>query len=228
MPVTEKGITPMLLNRHNLSLTALCSKDPACVNLNGLHITPTHTEATDGHCAGRVTLPVCDTEDFPPCGGVVSSSEQLKPCLVPREAIERLAKSIPTKAAARMPVLGHVRVDVVATNANNHFRAVTTDMQTVTPIEAQKAEGTFPDMEQVFPTDTPYITVGFNAELMAKVLKVAGAFNGRNHAVKLDIFLTAKEKEAGDGLSQSIPMRLTATDVETGQTGTFLVMPMRL
>lgn len=74
----------------------------------------------------------------------------------------------------------------------------------------------FPDLDQVIPTGTPILSVGFNAELLARVLKVAGAFNERSHAVQIDFT---------DNVS---PVKITATDVTTGQTGTFVIMPLRL
>lgn len=204
----------MLLNRHNLRVSTLCGRDPGRYGLLGVHVTPAHTEASDGHCAGRVTVPLHDTEDFPPCAGIVDTSDPLTPCIIPRDAAERLAKAIPHTSSK--PILRHARVDVASSNANGSFRAVTTDGETVQPIEARKVAVEFPDLDRVIPTGTPTLSVRFNAELLARVLKVAGAFNERSHAVRIDFT---------DDVS---PVKITATDVATGQTGTFVIMPMRL
>ena len=132
-----------------------------------------------------------------------------------------LSKSIPKKS--NLPVLAHAKVDIVASNQNGSFRAVTTDLERTTPIEARKVDGDFHDFAQVIPSGDVAFEIGFNAELLAKVLKVAGAFNERSHAVKLTFHKTAKGK-----IDPSGPMTITATCVDTDQTGTFVIMPMHL
>ena len=217
----------MLLNHLNLAVAKLASKDETRLSLGTLHVTPEHTEATDGHCLGRVTMPLQDSESFPPCGGVVGTSEKLTPCLIPADDALALAKAIPPiKVTRRLPALGYARVDVAASNANGHFRAVTTDGESVRVLEPRKVELEFPDVSQIMPKTEPVLTVGFNAHLLASVLKVASEFNERTHAVKLEFFgsLNPKDKNGPD----VNPVQITATCVETGQTGTFLVMPMRL
>lgn len=210
----------MFINRLNLAVSALCSRDETRPALTGVHITATHTEATNGHCAGRITMPdFVKAEDFPPCAGVVDTTDALAPCVIPREAAEAIAKAIPRKSY--IPFLLNARVDVAASNANGRFRAVTTDLDTVTPIETHRLDVNFPDLEQAFPPTEPTLTIAFDAELLARVLKVAGAFSPRSHYVEFRFF-------GKDGLGLDRPVKITAKCLETGQIGEFIVAPMRL
>ena len=205
----------MFLNKHNLAIAALASKDQTRYALHGLHITPTETAATDGHCLGRVTLPDFPRGDFPVVG-VEESDKPFAPCIIPKDAADRLAKQLPKKAS--IPILENALVDIERSQGDT-FRAVTTDRDTTQPLEVSKVEGEFPTLDNVMPTGEPVLTVGFNALLLAQVLKVAGSItDSQNRVVKLEFFdQKYKGKQVG-------PVKITCQNVHTGQTGTFLVM----
>jgi DNA polymerase III sliding clamp (beta) subunit (PCNA family) len=206
----------MLINRNNLALAALASKNSTRWNLCGLHVNEKETVATDGHALGVVTLPTnASAEDYPPVDGVARSTEAIKPCTIPAAAAKELERAIPKRQ--RMPVLEHVYVDAEATNAGTEFKAATTDLETTRKHAARKVEGEFVDYTQVIPNGTPSFTIGFDAALLSKVLAVAGKMTDKSkQVVKLE-FTDADS-----------PVKITATNLSTGQIGTFVVMPCRL
>lgn len=209
----------MLLNKHNLAIAALASKDETRHDLVGLHVTATCTEATDGHRAARVTLPNDDPADFPSAAGVALNGTM--PSLVaPIPAVKALAKAIPGKS--RHPILRNALVDTAAAEGGT-FKAVVTDLETTTPIEARALDVRFPDFDAIMPKSPPYVSVGINGKYLSEVAKIAADMaDGRACAIRLEI---PAPNETGEVIG---PVVIRVSNAETGQEGVFLIMPVRL
>ena len=218
-PAPRKGL---LLNRANLELVALASTDENRGAITGLYITPTRTVATDGHCLGMVDTPAVDAADFPAVEGFAPSAEPLIPCVLPADAARTLLKNL---KRSHLPILEHVAVDVEKTNRNGTIHALTTDLDTTTPVVSRHLDAdAYPAINQVMPTGKPAYTVAFDAVLLARVLqtiaKVKGGKKGEKCVVKFDLF--------GSGSDQGLkPLKITGT-TEVQQTFSFLIMPCRL
>ena len=208
----------LLLSRANLELAALASSDSTRTNLAGLYVTPECTVATDGHALGIVDAPQTDGADFPRVAGMEPQpAETLKPCIIPTDGAKRMVKALPRRS--RVPVLEHACVDVAHSNVNGTFRAVTTDLETTTPIEVRKVDGEFPMYSQVIPGGEPVFSIGFDTCLLRRVLDVAVKCKGRDY-----------KGAAGfrfDFYGPDAPVKITGTN-DGGQRLTFLVMPYRL
>src|SRR3954469_16120118 len=84
-----------MLNRHNLSVVEMASKDASRFGLNGVHVTPEFSEASDGHCAIRVArLPQADTY-VPVCGEEPVAEQNF---MLPLAEAKQALKAIPVKA----------------------------------------------------------------------------------------------------------------------------------
>ncbi len=207
----------MLFNRSAFVVRHAASRDETRYHINGVRFEADGTlVATDGHRLYRVETPaeMLDPADFPDCGDVTPTEDALEAFTLPLAAANAIVKAIPKNGT--LPALRHARLDVAATNANGRARLVTTDLETVAPLEARKLEGDFPNYRQVMPEGEPVATVAFNAKYLADAAKAVVEFTGNPRAaLKLELF------------GELSPARITATNAD-GQTFTAIVMPMRL
>jgi len=206
----------MLLNRFSLMARLAASRDESRFNINVLRVeSDGRTVATDGHRLYTVTPPPdADDAEYPDVGDVPATLDPLADFSMPRDVAERIAKALPKKP--RLAILGSARLDVAATNADGKVRVVVTDLDTVTPIEARKVDGDFPDWRQVLPEGDPVASFTVNGRYLADVAKAAADFSGtRGCAVRVECF------------GELSPIRFTAENPETGQTFVGVVMPMR-
>lgn len=194
----------MLLNRHNLNIAALCSKDPSRFALNAIYITPQATVETDGHQLVSVTLPPGLTaESFPAPPNTPSAVDDWKPFLLPASEALAIAKALPKKSA--LPVLQCAAV-TDETDNNGHSAISVTDLEFARVFRTRKPEGNFPDYGRILPKlEAATFQVSFNAALLVRVLNQVVAFQqgqgnakgghpatvtfsfvDANHAVRLD------------------------------------------
>ena len=204
----------MLINAQNLMVSELASSDETRWNLAGVYMCPMATAATDGRCLGIVSTPPDDPRDFP---GVGDAESQPPPAIVPLAAVKQALKSIPKKAAKRLPILANVAVS----GENGRRRLVTTDLESTTPVDVKTLEGSdFPDFQAVIPQTAPTFRIAFNAALLGKVLQTAARMSAKG--VMLEFF---DDPADGPGVK---PVKITAELHDTGQSALFLVMPMRI
>jgi hypothetical protein len=203
----------MLLNAQNLTVGELASKDKGRLNIHGVYVCPLVTVATDGHCLGAVTTPDVNPDDYPTvdCGGIGTPTDYPPPAVIPSHAVTAALRNIPKKAAKRIPVLANV----VVVGDNGSRRLVTTDLDATYPVDVRTVDGAdFPDWQRVIPTEPPTLTIGFNADLMARVCATAAKMGAKGMR-----FSFTDDTHA---------VTITADLPETGQSALFLVMPMRI
>jgi hypothetical protein len=221
-----------------LAVTPAVSRDETRYTLNGIYVEPGGTfTATDGHRLHQVKEAPVGVDDYPSCGGIEDTPTPgstsrwpalAQPFIMPRESAVKLEKSLPKgKALAkRLPMLeGRALLDTAFTNGNGKARWVSTDLETVNPIECSKIDGSYPDYKQVIPNHpgaigspvgVPSLEIGFNAEYLLEACRAAIAFSPerKSHAVKLAFWDALK------------PATLKATN-DDGDELTCVVMPMR-
>ncbi len=206
------------LNAHNLTIANLACREVSRFTLNGIHITPTHTEVTDGHLAMRVSLPDIDAASFP-----LDPADNLTPCegnatLATEHAIA-LAKALPRKT--NLPVLQTVALvqnGAIGEDGRPKRYVVSNDLETVTK-KPVMVTGSFPDLSRVMPaslgSDTLAV-VTLDARLLGAICSQVAKMAGKG-AAPLTIQVYS---------DQLRPVRIDAT-TEAGQTVEAALMPMR-
>ena len=167
-----------LFNRSHFAVRHAASKDATRFNLCGVHFRKDGSvEATDGHIAAQVTSDTPSVEEFPHVG-ITQTDESLKPFILPLEAANEVAKSIPRRQA--MPVLEHAVLNVAGANSGDHVQFVTTDLQTKKPLESCKVDGEYPNIDNAMPTMKGKPAFILDALLVERACKIAREFRGGN------------------------------------------------
>ena len=117
-----------MLNRHNLNIAKLASKEESRFTLSAIRVTPVETVVTDGRVLVRVSNPTMPVEQFPALPGA-TITDDFNPFNLPAAAALQLAKSF--KKRCTIPVLGCAAVDTGGELAH----VVTTDLENVTRCE---------------------------------------------------------------------------------------------
>lgn len=139
--------------------------------LRYLHVTPKHTEASDGFVAARVSVASCDPDEFPrhaageyePTDGA-PTSVLLKPDAV-RKATAATAK--PKRGSVPLPILTQVLVEE---DKDGKTTVYGTDLTAVGKAESAPAEADYPDLDAVLPKAGP-MAVALDAALLAKAAR---------------------------------------------------------
>lgn len=207
----------MIYNKNNFSIVSLSPSKNESYYLEGVHVTPDHTEVTNGHYLARVTVPFTGDDlkaaidDLPK----VEGHEPKKPngngleagFTFPAKAVIEVERSIPN--SKHLKQLNNTWITENTTDEEVEF--VSYDMETVKPIKARKLEGKWPNTDMVMPKDKPELTLGFNPEYMFKICQLFKKMKLK--AVRLDLY---GEKKA---------MRMLGR-TEEGQEVTVVLMPM--
>jgi predicted DNA-binding transcriptional regulator AlpA len=205
----------MLLNKHNLNIAALCSKEQSRFTLNALYVTPTATVETDGQQMVLVTLPPeTKAETFPELPNSPKAVDDWKPFLLPASEAAVISKALPKKST--IPVLQCAAV-TDETDANGHSAIAITDLEMARVFRTKKPEGNFPDYERVIPkSEAAEFQISLNAAILAKIMKQIESFQPDNRTPACTFsFSDAKS-----------PVRIDATGGDNQQL-TAVVMPMR-
>lgn len=173
----------MLLNRHNLGVVKFASTDKTRPAIETVHVTPKYTEATDGACLVRVTLPDADPADFPAIDGHTngSTAEHIQlPASVAKSALRALPKG---RTVSRLPILGNASLDP----ATSSIACTDLESPTVLRYTPDPAPTLYPDTDRVFPSDRPTATVNVDAKRLADLLAFLATVSGAaNNGVTLE------------------------------------------
>lgn len=194
----------MRINRANLAILGMASKDETRHNLTGLQVTQNETVATNGHMLGWVTV----LGDGPVPEGTVPEAP-LKPCVIASESAKTLKQAIPKKD-------GYATVDVHGTNAGGEFLATIKNGDVVSPVAIKKVDADFPDWEQVVPKTKLVSMAAFDVKYLAEMCSAVKEMGGR--AVVIEMHRNSEV--------EATVFRALLSD--TGQVATFIIMPMRV
>jgi len=226
----------MLLNKHSLEIPArFTEQDGLRPMLAGVHLTPEHAVATDGHTLVILAHPEGNPAEYPACG---QSAElvPLDPCTVPGDALARVAKSVPKKKKT-LAIINNALVDTSATNTNGHVTVYTTDLESPQKAELKKLEGRYPSYHNVIPKTPPVFSIGVNPAYLEKIgrayrdLGAVGVtvelrdrfkpvmFSGENaDGQAMKTLLMPMEMEGAVGLNRSYVLRQWAENVNREHT----------
>jgi DNA polymerase III sliding clamp (beta) subunit (PCNA family) len=202
-----------MLNKHNLSIANLTSKDASRYALGGILVSPKRTAATDGHCLMVVDTPELSVQDFPAVDGV-TPADDFTPFILPRDEALNLAKSLPKKTA--LPILRSAAV-CRESDANGQAVFATSDMTSAQVFRPKKLEGTFPNIDMLIPdADKATLKIQFNPNLLISVLKELAPMAG-DRLPYVTLSFTDK----------CSPVRIDVTS-EQGQHAIAVIMPMNI
>lgn len=215
-----------MLNKHNLSLASLASKETSRFTLNGILVTPTETVETDGHQLCTVSMQKTDTEAVPsPTGVDFAAVADWKPFILPAGEALDIAKALPKKST--IPILQNAFIGS-KTDVNGTAQIAVTNLDQFRVFNPRKLEGNFPDWKRVIPKpeeNPPALCVSIDAALLARVLKQVESFRGDVRQPFCRMYFWGDKKESGVLLCNNA-IRIDA-DNDTGQHFTGVVMPGR-
>lgn len=207
----------MLLNKNNLRIAELASKEKSRYTLAGIHVTGQGTAVTDGHVAVRVSPPGkdanCDDKHFPAIEGVDPLANPA--FILDADVAKRIANAIPK--GVFIPVLSHV---LVGETTRGTVTFAVTDLDNPQTFQPKNLVGEFPKLDTVWPKDGDEVfTIQASAEHLIAVLKQIVAFGGTKVTPSDHALVTLKF------YGPMVAMRLQAGDKDTGQTLDAIVMP---
>lgn len=146
----------MLLHKSQLMVADLCSTEASRPTLNGLHVTSTHAEATDGHVFLRFTPEaIGDAADFPAIEGVKQFDPGADGVVIPSAYCREAIKSAPKRA--RLPILESIMLGRNGSEA--HVELVSMDLDRTNRTTARTLDGPFPNCECVIPKESESVAV---------------------------------------------------------------------
>ena len=139
-----------LVNKRNLELAKLASKDESRYQLSAILLTEAETVVTDGHILARVSLPEHKPDQFPVIAGFTPNGSN-RDALIPREAALEAAKRITKKTT--IPILSCAAVavedkpaDADAGEAKSAIVTIaSTDLDTHQITPTREPKGRFPN-----------------------------------------------------------------------------------
>jgi len=155
----------VLVSKINFQIRDIASKDDMRGVLQGIHVTPWYTEATDGNVFARVIRPELDEGEFP---NVEGEGESEFEAVIPVKGLPREAPK------SSLPILSNF---LLRRNRDRDGRkrieVITTDLERVEKIGFWEMDGVFPDINRVIPGDREGDRqIIFNPQILTKLLNV--------------------------------------------------------
>jgi DNA polymerase III sliding clamp (beta) subunit (PCNA family) len=200
----------MNLNTANLMVGKAASVDMTRTNITGIHVTATHTEATNGHILARVSLPYQYEADDIPGSIPTESAESIKAFVIPAKP----AMAVKLFKKNHFPCLTDtLYVDVIKTNLNGTAKFTATDRESTISPELSKIDAEYPDTDLVFPSGKADWKKTVNIEYLEKLLAIAKS--------------TGKETISIYGYNDFRPVYLETINEGTDQAFRGLLMPVK-
>ena len=210
----------MLLNKHNLAIANLASKDQSRYPLTAIQVTQKRTVVTNGHYAVMVTLPDMADIDFPRIPNFTPANGETPDFLLCREDALAIAKVMPSKE--RISILNNAQVGTAINAGFGESRAIaSTDLETQNVRSIEHLDGTFPNIEQCYPSKgKKSLTIGLSAEYLYKLAKSAldTCSGGRRKSVVIKLTINDPQ----------MAVLMKCHNFKTHQDWTAVLMPCRI
>jgi len=194
----------MKLDKGSLAALVCTAKEKHRYALNGLNITATEVQATDGLMLIRVKHPEQDDGH--------EGDAPFIPRIIDAKSIETAAKSLDSKSPCR--AFGEVWIDVDASNANGHVHASVPWGNTRADVKLEPIDGTFPAVEAVTPDPGGYTAaVRLNVDRLVKLGKAIREVQKVRGLGNEDVF-TLKIYGGENGKCSINPVRLESVGGE--------------
>lgn len=162
-----------MLNKNNLVIAKLASKEENRYVINGVLVKPDCTVVTDGHMLVEVSTPDVALDDVPAIDGITPTRE-FEPFILSRESAIDIFEAIPKKPTK--PILEHA---FVGKESNESELAVIGMSDAYNPklFKSRKVEGVFPDYKSVIPSvESAEVSTCWNLDLLAPLLTTLASF----------------------------------------------------
>lgn len=159
-----------MLNKHNLAIGTLCSKEVSRFTLQAILVEKDKTVETDGTQLMMVTRPDYSVDAFPEVPGAppLSNGDQ-KAFLLPADSAKDILKALPK--ATTIPILSCAGVGVIDDKTKT-VAVITTDLEKAQTHTVRIPDGKFPDYERIMPKDADQVhELYIDAVLLKKVLE---------------------------------------------------------
>ena len=201
----------MIYNKNNFQIADLAPKENTHY-LNGIHVTNSYTEVTDGHYAVRVSTPKDGekmVEEFPRLGNKkpVELLEE-DDCVISSKFAKAVGDAIPKNQ--NKPVLENT---VMVEFDKENIEFAVTDLDVTRFLRGRKIDSKFPDIDTVIPTGEGKCVAGFNPDYLIKIMQqykkmkiktVRFDFYGENKPIKV----TGKDLEGQECLSVLMAVKI--------------------
>jgi hypothetical protein len=202
----------MLLNKAELNLAKLASKEESRYALQGIAVQPKHTVVTNGYGHYLVAVTHCPLanaeETFPATSGL----EHKK--LEEGKVSETVLLSTSAALGASKALLKKTSIPVLALAALGTDKTVYVNSLDAVQTFKSDATGTFPRWEGVVPTGKPKADIVVNAEYLENLAKYIRENGGDLPMVRLTVYdnstalrLDAKTREGQDIMGLIMPIR---------------------
>lgn len=164
----------MLYNKHNLTVAGFASTSDIRPEIASVLFTSKKTVATDSYQLLEVATPAeISPEDFPTVGGNIPLTST-EPFMVNAKTI----KGIKIKKTKGLPILENI---CLAGRTPEGINFVSTDLEGASVTSGRIVDGTFPDYEQVFPTDAPACELLINGRMVGELLQAIAGMRADEH-----------------------------------------------
>ena len=196
----------MLLNKNNLSVVGVASREAGRYSINGVCVTPEGmTAATDGRRLMTCSPCTESEEEFPFSGEDGWEGAALKEnVIIEGDHIIAARKALPKKKAVIPFLREHVQLK---SNGNGRLQLLTTDLANTPRIETRPIEGEFPYFDEVIPNGNAEFTINVNPGLLSDILDIMDLsmdessvkmeFYGPNKAMKLSCTTSEGQEMVG-------------------------------
>lgn len=215
----------MLLNKHSLDIpTRFAGDNDASYMLNGVHVTPDHIVATNGHmlCVLEHQKDLKDSE-FPACGQSepveVGPMQPFQPCTVDKDQWAKIGKALPKKTRHSLPILSRALLDEVKSSVNGSVSVRVTDLENPQEFILKKMEGNYPRYAQVIPQGEPEYSIALNPRYLERIGKAFADFLGASKHGSNPVVMRMHGPLA--------PVDFKAKNTDTGQELQIILMPVR-
>jgi len=199
-----------MLNRHNLTIASLASKEASRYALGSILIAPERTVVTDGRLLATVSTPTLPAESVPTIDGFAPTNT-FRPFQLPAEDAMAIAKAIPK--STNLPILENAFVDA---GTDGKAKIAVTNLESSRVFEIRKPAGSYPQVDQVIPAlEDSEIAIALNPNLLISLLRA---------------LVPLLEKDSGFILrvkDAKTPIRLDFESTQSGQRGIGILMPMQ-
>lgn len=183
-----------MLNKNNLNIAKLASKEDSKYTLAGILVTPQNTVVTDGVVLFVVANSALDVAEFPKVGDAQAIGDY-KSFILSSETALNILKVLPKNEP--IPLLNHAAVVAVQESETGTIATIiTTNLETSNRFDAHCTSGTFPMWEAVLPDpDKAKLTLTVDAKRLISLLQqfvfaespaVTMKIYDAEHAIRLD------------------------------------------
>lgn len=223
-------MTAIVLRKHHEITAAFASTDASRYVLQGAHYNKEKgcLEASDGKMAIRVPVLPTDEKDIAP--HLATGAGEPVDCIIPSGLLQKAMKNIPNGNS--QPFVQCVRLDTVtpAGSGDPVVSLSTDDLNTTEIVKAGAVLGTFPKLDQVWPSGAVAFEVAFDPDVLGRLCAYAKKHSGeKTRALKFTFYKDSLDKLNGIIGAVEFSLHLepaVAGDPPVKASG--VIMPMRV